>query len=91
MSTDLTGAVLQVSNYKDSLMEERKFLADKKKFYAFNPQCLVITGNLTNEIDDDKRKSFELFRTGLKDVNIITYDELFKKVENLINLIEGKF
>ncbi|MFM6456539.1 MAG: Shedu immune nuclease family protein [Planktothrix sp.] len=91
MSPDLIGAVLQVSNYKDSLMEERTNLAKKKKFYAFNPQCLVITGNLTNEIDDEKRKFFELFRTGLKDVNIITYDELFKKVENLINLIEGKF
>jgi hypothetical protein len=86
------GAVLQVSNYKNSLMEQRKDLATtEKNFYAFNPQCLVITGNLTKGIDHDKRKSFELFRTGLKDVNIITYDELFKKVENLINLIEGKF
>jgi hypothetical protein len=91
MSPDLIGAVLQVSNYKDSLMEERTNLGKKKKFNAFNPQCLVITGNLTDEKEDDKIKSFELFRTGLKDVNIITYDELFKKIENLIKLIEGKF
>jgi hypothetical protein len=50
----------------------------------------VILGNLEEELTSPKqKKSFELFRNGLKDVQIITYDELFKKVEILVNLLEG--
>ena len=39
------------------------------------------------------RKSFELYRTSLRDVEIVTYDELFKKAETLgtlFNLIRKK-
>jgi hypothetical protein len=39
--------------------------------------------------DKKKNKSFELFRSGLNDVQIITYDELFGKVQFLIDLLEG--
>ncbi len=41
------------------------------------------------EATKKQRKSFELFRMGLKDVQVITYDELFGKVEFLVNLLEG--
>jgi hypothetical protein len=34
----------------------------------------------------EKRKSFELFRTNLKNVEIVTFDELFKKAETLATL-----
>jgi hypothetical protein len=51
---------------------------------------MVVAGNTEKElIDSDKRKSFELFRNGLKDVEIITFDELFIKVKILIDLLEG--
>jgi putative restriction endonuclease len=36
--------------------------------------------------NDLKRRSFELFRTNLSGVEIITYDELFKKIEVLATL-----
>jgi len=39
------------------------------------------------------RKSFELYRTSLRDVEIVTYDELFKKADTLatlFNLIRKK-
>jgi len=39
--------------------------------------------------DRRQRKSLELFRMGLKDVRVITYDELFGKVEFLVSLLEG--
>jgi hypothetical protein len=51
---------------------------------------MVIAGNIEEElIDSDKRKSFELFRNGLKNVEIISFDELFTKVKLLIDLLEG--
>jgi hypothetical protein len=93
ISADLTGAIVQISNYKDSLTKEYHTLVkdEENKFNAFNPQCVVIAGNGQTEMRKPEHiKSFELFRNGLKDVQIITYDELFRKIEILIELIEGK-
>jgi hypothetical protein len=97
INNDLTGAVIQVSIQRDSLLKEYTRLAceerdnNEREFQALHPHCLVIAGNLEKEIKSSsiKRKSFELFRSGLKDVQIITYDELFYKIETLLRLLEN--
>jgi hypothetical protein len=93
VSTEINGAILQISNYKDTFIKDYHRLyseSDEKNFYAFNPQCMVIAGTLETEITNPtQRKSFELFRNGLKDVQLITYDELFCKIQILIDLLEG--
>jgi hypothetical protein len=91
-SNELSGSVIQVTNYKNSLMQNYMMLADsgEERFEAFDPRCIVIIGNIDSELADRKqRKSLELFRMGLKDVQVITYDELFGKVEFLVGLLEG--
>jgi hypothetical protein len=92
VSTELSGAVMQVTNSKDSLLKSCHALKAESaaKFEAFDPPSLVITGN-TQELAGDPRrvKSFELFRNGLKDVSVVTYDELFGKVATLVTLLEG--
>lgn len=96
ISTHITGAIVQISNYKDSLTKDYHTLVGNRKegeekINAFNPQCIVIAGNAQAELKTEAHiKSFELFRSGLKDVQLITYDELFSKIEILIDLIEGK-
>jgi hypothetical protein len=91
--SDLVGAVIQVSTQRDSLLKEYHQLKNnyQRGFQALHPQCLVIAGNLDKEVMDDpiKRNSFELFRNGLKDVQIITYDELFCKIKILLDLFES--
>jgi hypothetical protein len=48
---------------------------------------LVLIGDGERELEDPKKRaSFELFRGSLKSVEIVTFDELFKKVEILANL-----
>lgn len=92
ISKDISGAIIQVANYRDSLTKEYYTVQGKSKgdFEVFNSPCLVVAGNTERElIDSDKRKSFELFRNGLKDVEIVTFDELFTKVKMLIDLLEG--
>ncbi len=97
INNDLTGAIIQVSIQRDSLLKEYTRLAcegrdnNEREFQALHPHCLVIAGNLEKEIKSSskKRKSFELFRSGLKDVQIITYDELFYKIETLLRLLEN--
>jgi hypothetical protein len=91
-SNELSGSVIQVTNYKNSLMQNYMTLADpeEERFEAFDPRCIVIVGNIDSELADrTQKKSLELFRMGLKDVQVITYDELFGKVEFLVNLLEG--
>ena len=54
---------------------------------AFAPKCVVVIGNGALELDNDlKRGAFEMFRLNSKDVEIITYDELFRKLEVLASL-----
>ena len=52
---------------------------------GFNPNCILIIGNTIQLDNPDKISNFELLRSNLKDVVIITFDELQTKIENLIN------
>jgi len=88
-SAELSGSVVQALDYRRELSASLRTLIDtsEKKIEIFNPPCVVVIGNASQELDDEmKRKSFELYRTSLKDVEIITYDELFKKAETLATL-----
>lgn len=90
MSDDLTGSLVQVLNYKDQLLKEFYKLCDgaEAAFTAFNPKCAIICGSIEDElIDPIKTKSFELFRNGFHDVEIITYDEVLSKTKDIIDMI----
>jgi hypothetical protein len=92
VATELSGAIVQVSNYKDSLLKDFYSLGSlgDYKIESFEPACVVLAGNYELELVDEKMKrSFELFRSHLRGVELITYDELFGKVRFLINLLEG--
>ena len=86
VSRELAGAVSQVLSYKDMLAVEYLSVRHNstEPFNAFNPQCMVIAGHYAEELDTkQKTRSFELFRSSLKDVQLITYDEVFTKLEAL--------
>lgn len=90
MSKELTGSTNQVLNYSNSIIQDYYSIVgqDLNAFGAFRPSCVVIIGN-TSELDNiEKRKAFELYRNNLKDVQIITFDELFGKVNRFIRLLE---
>lgn len=92
LSEDLSGAMMQILNYKHTLLQQYNSLtADQGDlFESFDPQCVVIIGNATSQlVNEDKRKSFELFRNNVPGVLIITYDELFLKTEKLIEVLES--
>jgi hypothetical protein len=88
-SANLTGAVVQVLDYRKELARSLEKITGgtPHKISVFNPRCVLIAGNGETQFDDQlKRKSFELFRAGLKDIEVVTYDELFRKVEVLATL-----
>jgi Domain of unknown function (DUF4263) len=91
-SDDLSGAVVQVLNYRYSLTTD--FLSVRRQyegvFEVFSPHCLVIAGHAAHQLTtDDRRKSFEIIRCGFKDIVVLTYDELFAKTRRLIEALEG--
>ncbi len=94
-SPELVGSTVQVLDYRRELARsiEGVTKGTAHELSLFNPRCLIIVGNSEELTDGNRRKSFELYRTNLRDVEIVTYDELFKKAETLaalFNLIRKK-
>jgi hypothetical protein len=92
ISADLSGSVLQVLDYKQSLIEHYHSLTRRQMnlFSAFDPKAVVIIGNTALSLQNSKdKKSFELFRNQFNNVAIITFDELFNKTANLIEVLEN--
>jgi hypothetical protein len=59
-------------------------------FRLVDPKCLVVIGNTAQLDTEGKKESFEHFRRALRGTEIVTFDELFRKVEVLLDLLEGK-
>jgi hypothetical protein len=92
MSQDLVGGVMQVLHYRKSFLHELYALRAKSKIEldASEPPCVLIIGNGAAELDSpEKKASFELFRRQFIGVRVVTFDELFRKVERLVALLGG--
>ena len=90
VSNELTGAIIQTLQYRDKCLKNylslfKESADDGKYFELFNPKCILIIGRLSS-LDKNQRQSFELFRNSLSMIEIITYDELFTKIENLLDI-----
>jgi len=91
ISTDLSGAINQTLNYRGEIEKNfhALFSGSENKYQVINPRCLLIVGSHENEqLDKIQMKSFEIFRSDLKSVEVITFDELFAKIRLLLSLIE---
>jgi hypothetical protein len=84
-STELIGSVSQILNYRDTIMTGNVSPLD-----VFMPSCMVLVGNYASELDSaEKRRSFELYRSSLNGVSIITYDELFTRLKKILDVLRG--
>lgn len=90
VSGEVTGSVLQVLDYKASLMGEWNALRANTGSLDLDlePQCVVIVGSTQQLSDAKMRKSLELFRASLNGVAVLCFDELFEKTKRLIVLLE---
>jgi len=91
-SRELSGSAIQILNYKDSLQKNYHNLLDDNSeiFQTFNPKCMVVIGKLLNSgLNERQKRSFELFRSDSKQVEIVAYDELFQKAQLLVDLLES--
>ncbi|RLU07404.1 hypothetical protein CS078_10320 [Pseudomonas prosekii] len=94
ISDELSGSCVQVLNYKEQFLKEYHNLSANstdQAFSAFNPKCVIVIGNISTEIvNPTQMKSFELFRTSVTGVEIVTYDELFEKVQSMLEMLAAE-
>ncbi len=91
-SQDLVGSIIQVATYRNTLQREILHLKTDVPggLNAFDPRCIVIIGsNQSLGEENEKHRSFELFRAQTTGVMVITFDELFEKAFRLIRLLES--
>ena len=95
ISNDLSGGVIQILQYKQSIKDNISKQKDKDgqecyNIANFNPKCYLIIGNTEELNDEGKNECFELFRRNCKDVEIITYDEIYAKIKYIVNNFNEK-
>lgn len=79
---EVTGGVNQVLNQRNIYSMTHGEKGEKK---LNNVKCVLIIGTMP---DGDQKKSFELYRNSLSNVEVITFDELFKKIESLLRVFQ---
>ena len=87
-SPELGGAVVQALTYRNHLAKNLQTLAEgtPHELKAFKPRCVVVVGDGKSELaSEEARRSFELFRSSCE-VEIVTFDEVFRKAEILAEL-----
>ena len=90
-SSDLSGAVNQALVQKYEFQEQiaqLKHNSGISDIESYSVTCCLIIGKAPT--DRDQLKSFELFRGNSKDVEIITFDELLKKLEQLRDFLTSE-
>jgi hypothetical protein len=89
VTKDLSGCINQVLNQRDNFQKEFYVARGKSKenFETFNSKCVVLIGSI-NDLTEKQIYSFELFRSNSRDVEIITFDELQRKIESLQTLMK---
>jgi hypothetical protein len=85
MSDDLTGGINQVLNQRKIYSTT---FGNNKSDRLYNAKCVLVIGREDKLQNQDEVKSFELFRSSSRNVEIITFDELFGKVQAFINLLK---
>ncbi len=97
-SKELSGAVAQVRHtVEEAMLDIRgRFEVDDEdgnfveEFYNYRPQAFVVMGTLAEFVDDNGRinsrkfRAFDMYRHGLKDVQVLTYDELLGRARMIV-------
>lgn len=98
LSSELTDAVSQIlaqkanwemESQRDNYTSEQMLITEK----TYDAECILIIGSLDSINGTDrekiiKKKTFELFRRNLKNIDIICYDELLERARFIVKNAE---
>ena len=92
--TEISRAIIQVENYLEHIAnqaaEVRSFVKDSYalELKVVRPRGFILAGNSADFSIQKQRDDFRLLSHGLKNVTVITYDELLVRLENHIRVLE---
>lgn len=94
-SSELSGSVTQLLSYKDDLQKEyyervgTTRRAGGEHFEVFNPRCVLLVGNLSEQTSNDgeKARCLDLARNDFRSVELVTYDELLLRLDLLLSVL----
>jgi hypothetical protein len=90
-SKDVIGATVQVLDQRlkfTTNLTTLKHNSSESALQSYSVDCVVVVGRTPST--DDKKASFELFRSQFRDVRLITFDELLGKLHLLRELLAGE-
>lgn len=90
-SSELSGSIVQVSDQRFRLQQEinnKKASDEIHDVYAYAVSCLVIAGKTPDT--EPTRKSFEMFRSSLNGVTVVTFDELLEKLKFVRDVLKSE-
>ncbi|PGE95447.1 Shedu anti-phage system protein SduA domain-containing protein [Bacillus toyonensis] len=86
---------LSLKTYSNTFMLNQQMAGKKSEMKNLrNPRFLLVIGSLDKLIEkggEAAKQGFDLYRNELRSVEIITYDELFEKLEIMMKLVRSKF
>jgi hypothetical protein len=99
ISTDLAGSVAQIQKTVQKAVasistrirtKDKDGSPSSEELFLYQPRSFVVIGCLDefvteNGINEDKYSSFELFRRGLANPEILTFDELYERAKFIVN------
>lgn len=91
-SRELSGAIAQVLRYRQILTRNFDSLGaeNPRRLTLGEPRCIVIAGLSSKLTTQTMKENFELQRERVRGVTVVTFDELFGRIESLVSLLEGR-
>jgi len=83
ISSDITGAINQVLDQKNTLLKNYSSVA-QHDFEIFDPKCIIVAGTI-GSIPKERVKNFDMFRSNLRNIEIVCFDELLNKARLLLS------
>ncbi len=92
--SEISKAVVQVENYISNVTKHgdtvRAYILDNHKIdlKVVRPRGIILAGDASRFTEPKQRDDFRLLSQGLKNLNILTYDELLTQLRNYIEVLE---
>lgn len=93
LSREVSSAIAQVLRYRQLFSRNFDALAAEAPTHLTlgEPRCLVIAGSSEELSTQPMKENFELQRERVRGVTVMTFDELFLRIERLVSLLEGQY
>lgn len=93
--TEVSKAIIQTENYLANVAKHadtvRTYLKDhyEIELHVVRPRGIILVGNAQSLTNPKEKDDFRLLSQSLKNITIVTYDELLIRLQNYINVLES--